>query len=472
MTRLRSPMLAPVNVWEAWIKPRSPNRDEAFRESSIRITTSILIIVTILSLLFGIVFAQAEWTINLITLIHVVGLIGFFASALAVALGQVFFSGWLLTATISVGAGFFLVAALQEGSFANFIFTIPELMLAVVVGALVLPRSQIFLVSTFNVIVYVLVMSLMLADSSLGLLDLSISQQLIAIALLLLAESALLRQLRVEFDSRLNEMRQSIKLAEEARQQAEVAQLQADADRKRAEIADQAKSQFLANMSHELRTPLNAVIGYVEAMLGGMAGEFTANQLALLGKVQHNSRRLLNLINDVLDLSKIESGSLKVFLAPMEPRAVIVDTTTSLQSLADEKGIYLEVHISENMPEVVLTDSKKLEQILVNLVSNAIKFTEEGGVMVEILSADRSFWQIVVADTGIGISPEEQEIIFDPFQQVDRSLKRKHSGTGLGLSITKHLVEILGGSIQVNSNIGQGATFTVTLPRTRATNEQ
>ena len=152
---------------------------------------------------------------------------------------------------------------------------------------------------------------------------------------------------------------------------------------------------------------------------------------------------------DILDLSKVESGRLEIESAWAEPHRIILEVLQMLGIKAREKGIALKFRALGALPQQIKTDPARFRQIIFNLVGNAIKFTEEGGVMVEILSADRSFWQIVVADTGIGISPEEQEIIFDPFQQVDRSLKRKHSGTGLGLSITKHLVEILGGSIRV-----------------------
>ena len=232
-------------------------------------------------------------------------------------------------------------------------------------------------------------------------------------------------------------MRASIKAAEIAQQQAEVA-------RERAEQSDKAKSQFLANMSHELRTPLNAIIGYDEAMIGGLAGDFTPQQSKLLGHIQYNSRRLLGLINDVLDLSKIASGSLQIFLAPMSPRSIVRETVESLRSLADEKGIYLNVTISEDVPEVVLGDANKLQQILANLLSNAIKFTEKGGVTVNVISLDSNHWQFGVRDTGIGLPENAQSIIFEPFQQVDSSEKRKYKGTGLGLAITKRLVDGLG----------------------------
>jgi signal transduction histidine kinase len=240
----------------------------------------------------------------------------------------------------------------------------------------------------------------------------------------------------------------------------------AEVERKRAEESDKAKSQFLANMSHELRTPLNAIIGYDEAMLGGLAGDFSTQQTKLLGHIQFNSRRLLGLINDILDLSKIESGSLQVFLAPMSPRKVVRESIESLRSLADQKNIYLNVNISDDVPEIVLGDASKMQQILINLLSNAIKFTEEGGVTVDVSSADQTHWQLKVADTGIGMPPDASSTIFEPFHQLDSTDKRKYKGTGLGLSITKRLVERLGGRVEVNTELGKGSTFVVRLPRT------
>jgi signal transduction histidine kinase len=275
--------------------------------------------------------------------------------------------------------------------------------------------------------------------------------------LVLLITSVLLRQLRVEFDARLEAMSAAIRETDLARQQAEV-------DRERAEQADKAKSQFLANMSHELRTPLNAIIGYAEAMLAGMAGEFQPKQLELLGYVQTNGRRLLALINDILDLAKIESGKTELYLAPMSPRVVIGDTVASLRSLAMEKTLELRVDYAADLPGVIMGDAKKVEQVLVNLVSNAIKFTDSGAVTVTVVSAGAERWQFSVHDTGIGISPDAQATIFDPFHQVDNSPTRKYKGTGLGLSITKHLVERMGGVITLSSTPGEGTTFTVVLP--------
>jgi signal transduction histidine kinase len=234
---------------------------------------------------------------------------------------------------------------------------------------------------------------------------------------------------------------------------------------RQAEEADRAKSQFLANMSHELRTPLNAIIGYDEAMIGGMVGSFTDMQLSLLKNIQHNSRRLLALINDILDLSKIESGTLEVYYTPMSPRRLVTETVESLRTLADQKNIELNVTIADNVPEAILSDTKKLQQILVNLISNSIKFTVEGGVYIEAYVTQNSHWELKIRDTGIGIPPESQSTIFEPFRQADNTDTRLHKGTGLGLAIVKSLVESLNGKISMSSELGKGTTFIVTLPR-------
>jgi two-component system cell cycle sensor histidine kinase PleC len=275
--------------------------------------------------------------------------------------------------------------------------------------------------------------------------------------LFLLVTSILLRQLRIEFDARLEAMSAAILEAEQARRQAE-------ADRERAETADRAKSQFLANMSHELRTPMNAIIGYDEAMIAGMAGELQPRQLELLRYIQTNGRRLLALINDILDLAKIESGKTELYLAPMRPHTVLGDTVASLQSLAAEKALALRLTFADDLPGVLMGDAKKIEQVVVNLVSNAIKFTDSGSVTIAAASAGADKWQFSVADTGIGIQREAQDAIFDPFHQADNSPTRKYKGTGLGLSITKHLVERMGGTLMLASEPGHGSTFTVVLP--------
>jgi len=229
-----------------------------------------------------------------------------------------------------------------------------------------------------------------------------------------------------------------------------------------AESADRMKSVFLATMSHELRTPLNSIIGFTGIILQGLAGPLNGEQTKQLGMVQNSARHLLALINDVLDISKIEAGELEITCGPFSlPRAIQKAVATVLP-LAEEKGIAVRTAIS---PEVdrIYSDQRRTEQILLNLLSNAVKFTDQGEVVVRCCRENE--WLVTsIRDTGIGIDPQQQRTIFEPFRQADSGLARKREGTGLGLSISKRLVERLGGSISVESVPGQGSTFTLRLP--------
>jgi signal transduction histidine kinase len=461
----------PLNVFGRWLKPRSQDRDEAFRERSLRIALALMITLATLSFVLGVVVYQNPWGLISAPSLNLVG-IGILATAgYLVSRGQITQAAWVVLITILVGAAGALVILGQTNIDDLFIIGIPLFLLVVVLASLILPRSSIWRVTLISMLLYGVSVLALQAESQ-GQQDFDPLSPILTALLLTPLVAAILHRLRVEFDARLAAMRESIqqeelarKQAEEARQQADVARQQAEADRKRAEEADKAKSQFLANMSHELRTPLNAIIGYDEAMLGGMVGEFAPNQSKLLGHIQHNSRRLLSLINDILDLSKIESGSVPVFLSPMSPHKVIQETLDSLRSLADEKKIALTAQFSDAVPEVVLGDTNKLQQVLVNLVSNAIKFTDQGSVTVNVSVVDSTRWIMEVRDTGIGMPADALNTIFEPFQQIDSTDKRKYKGTGLGLAITKRLVESLAGKIEVKSKLGEGSTFSVTLPR-------
>ena len=335
-----------------------------------------------------------------------------------------------------------------------------ELLITLIIAALVLPRKYLIPLSLFSTALFGGLLILFEANNF-QLQGINIVRATIANFVIFVSSALVLDRLRREFDERLDAVQESFRATEEARRIAEEA-------RQQAEDADRAKTQFLANMSHELRTPLNATIGYSEAMLGGMAGEFSEPQRELLGHIQFNSRRLLSLINDILDLSKVESGSLQVYLSPMSPSKLITQTAESLRSLAQEKHIDLNVKLDDSTPEIVLGDYKKLEQILTNLLSNAIKFTDRGQVTVSVSGdeqAETGFWKFSVQDTGVGMPSNAAEYIFDPFRQVDNSSTRKHKGTGLGLSITKKMIDHLGGTISVETAEGKGTCFTVSLPK-------
>jgi len=229
-----------------------------------------------------------------------------------------------------------------------------------------------------------------------------------------------------------------------------------------AEAANRHKSEFLANMSHELRTPLNAILGYTELILDGIYGEVPEKIREVLERLDKNGRHLLNLINDVLDLSKIEAGQLVLSLEEYSMADVIQTVITSVEALAAEKNLKLNVIAPEGL-KIGRGDQQRIAQVLLNLVGNAIKFTESGEVKVEVGVSDEMFL-ISVADTGPGISIADQKKIFEEFQQADGSSTREKGGTGLGLSIAKKIVEMHGGRIWVESTPGKGSNFSFTLP--------
>ena len=228
------------------------------------------------------------------------------------------------------------------------------------------------------------------------------------------------------------------------------------------EVASRHKSQFLANMSHELRTPLNAILGYSELIVDGIYGEVPERMREVLERVDASGRHLLGLINDVLDLSKIEAGQLVLALADYSMKEVVETVIASLDALAIEKSLILAVELAPDLP-TGRGDQRRLLQVLLNLVGNAIKFTEEGGVGVEVAVTGPAF-EVSVRDSGPGISPADQERIFEEFQQADTSTTRPKGGTGLGLAIARRIVALHGGRLWVESALGEGATFRFSVP--------
>jgi signal transduction histidine kinase len=228
------------------------------------------------------------------------------------------------------------------------------------------------------------------------------------------------------------------------------------------ELASRHKSEFLANMSHELRTPLNAVLGYTELIGDGIYGEVPAKIREVMTRIDRSGRHLLGLINDVLDLAKIEAGQLTLSLADYSMQELVQTVFAAVESLAAEKRLALTVEVAAGLPPG-RGDERRLSQVLLNLVGNALKFTEAGAVRIGAGLEDGQFL-VSVADTGPGISPADRERIFEAFQQVDSSLTRKKGGTGLGLSIARRIVELHGGRLWVESEPGNGATFSFTVP--------
>jgi signal transduction histidine kinase len=229
------------------------------------------------------------------------------------------------------------------------------------------------------------------------------------------------------------------------------------------EIANQHKSDFLANMSHELRTPLNAIIGFSEVLIDKMFGEVNDKQFDYLNDIHSSGKHLLSLINDVLDLSKIEAGRMELELSNFDLPAALSTALTLVRERAQRHGIALALEVDPHLGEV-RADERKCKQILLNLLSNAVKFTPDGGSVTLRAKLDTDNAEIAVADTGIGIAKEDQATVFEEFRQVGRDYTKKAEGTGLGLALAKRFVELHGGTIRLESEPGKGSTFTFTLP--------
>jgi signal transduction histidine kinase/CheY-like chemotaxis protein/CHASE3 domain sensor protein len=232
------------------------------------------------------------------------------------------------------------------------------------------------------------------------------------------------------------------------------------------EQASQYKSDFLANMSHELRTPLNSLL-ILSKLLGDNAdGNLSAEQVKFARTIESSGNDLLTLINDILDLSKIEAGHVEIQATQVSTERLASDLRKMFEPLAQQRGLELDIALADDAPRSIETDRQRLEQVLKNLLSNAIKFTERGSVTLSISSKDDDQIEFAVADTGIGIAPEQRDAIFDAFRQADGTISRKFGGTGLGLSISRELVRLLGGTIRVTSEEGKGSTFIVDVPAT------
>ena len=236
---------------------------------------------------------------------------------------------------------------------------------------------------------------------------------------------------------------------------------------KQALLATRAKSEFLANMSHEIRTPMTSILGYMDLLMDDSLS--AADRNTFLTTVRHNAEHLLQLINDILDLSKIESGKMAMDLGPCRLPSMIADVASMMRPSAKQRKSTLEVRYTGPLPETIRTDGARLRQVIVNLVGNAVKFTENGNIRIGVLflpkwRSDQSAVSVEVTDTGIGIRQEAITHLFEPFTQAERSTDWKYGGTGLGLAISRQIVTALGGELSVQSLPGKGSTFTVTIP--------
>ncbi len=238
-----------------------------------------------------------------------------------------------------------------------------------------------------------------------------------------------------------------------------------DTEKRSAQEANRMKSEFLANMSHELRTPLNAIIGFAKLMAHGKVGPVSAQHQEFLGDILKSSSHLLQLINDVLDLAKVEAGRMEFNPEPIDLPQLVGEVRNILRAVAASKRLQVDVVIDPRCASLEL-DPAKLKQVLYNYLSNAMKFTEDGGkVVLRARPEGAEHFRLEVEDTGIGIRPEDVKDLFTEFRQLDSSASKKHQGTGLGLALTRRFIEAQGGRVGVDSSPGKGSTFFAVLPR-------
>lgn len=234
--------------------------------------------------------------------------------------------------------------------------------------------------------------------------------------------------------------------------------------RDRAIEANEFKARLLANVSHDLRTPLGAILGYSEMMKEEMYGPINQKQREIIQKMINSINNLTGMVSQLLDQAKLEANTLSLIEGPFDPRELVESIQATMQILAEAKGLQLCCEVAVDVPVTITGDAERLQQIFNNLVGNAIKFTEAGRVKVNVYRPDEAHWAIAVSDTGPGIPQDAHAYIFEAFRQVDGSATKKHSGSGLGLSIVKQLAELMGGQVQLTSEVGSGSTFTVVLP--------
>jgi PAS domain S-box-containing protein len=228
--------------------------------------------------------------------------------------------------------------------------------------------------------------------------------------------------------------------------------------------ASRLKSELLARVSHELRTPLSAILGYAELLLDGSFGDLREPQQQAVSEMMGSTQELTILVNELLDAAQLEARALRLRIRPFNPGEMLQRVENTLTVLAHNKELELTTSVAPDLPDLLLGDESRLRQMLINLIGNSIKFTESGSVQARLYRVDADWWAMEVSDTGSGIPPEAQRFIFEPFRQVDGSITREYRGTGLGLSIVKSLVELMGGTVNLDSDTGRGSTFTLTLP--------
>lgn len=437
--------------WHKWLTPKSMDHDEAFRERTIRMIIPVLVFITIAIYTRQIIVEPTLKTF-LMQLGEGIVVFSFFGGlAFAVTRGKIALAGHVLTGLMIVGVFFIMI---DDGFWSNDVHSLN--LLVPLVAALVLPINRLLPATLTTVLLFASMAAIQETTGRVppivdgNPLDTAFASSLDTFFLLMI-EAVLLRYMRIEFDHRLRVMGETAKELRVATA--------------KAREASRIKSEFLANMSHELRTPLNAIIGFSDMLLIGMTGELNDKQQHKIERLKENGIRLLTLVNNILDITRIEAKRIEIVNRPFSPRSLANRLQSQMEPLAQQSHLAFHVTVNPVVPETMVGDEQRLEQVVTNLLSNAFKFTEQGTVSLEMdADLNNNIWSIAVTDTGIGIAPHAKELIFEEFRQADGSSARAYKGSGLGLAIARNLVRIMSGQISIESELGKGSTFKVTLP--------
>jgi signal transduction histidine kinase len=471
--------------WDRFTEPSAELTDIAERQNA-RLATNLFIILGIIGLVFILFRAPntvVGYSINLVSTLVVIAL-GFVART---RYSRIAIISMLLISSLSILVTVALSTPEKISLQPTFIATI------MLVGAILLPFRQTLVLSLLSVLSMIVIM---LTNGSFvgfalwnNVLFLTV---MLALIIMFMSHRESIEKMRnaqyVEaaqkeretaariaevslreqennalLETSLEELARALAQQEEATAQLDVKNRDLTRANAMAKEAARLKGEFMSTMSHELRTPLNAMLGFTGIMLEGMGGEIDDEARHMIKRMQANGDRLLHLINEVLDLAKIESGRIDLATKAFKPRELAQSWQYQMQALATQKNLAFKVNIDETLPETLYGDAERLTQVGVNLLGNAFKFTEEGSVTMDIKRRETS-WQLIVTDSGIGIPPHAVNYIFDEFRQVDGSSKRMYGGSGLGLAIVRNLCRMMQGTVSVQSELNKGSIFTVTLP--------
>ena len=441
----------PQNVltfWRWWKTPVATERNQAFQEQALRILIMVLWCSTIVT---GVIayFVSFELLIIIVS-----GIIPTSIASYTISKGNTIVTEAMITLTFTTS----IVIEVSTRTVYSRYVTL-ALVIFTIIGLLLFSRIA-FTVYLMYIGLFISIIVSGITETTTETETVNAMTDLISYGIVSILP---LSAFRNESQKRLDEMTRLAQESEEARHDAEESRQEAEEARHEAEEANQLKSQFLATVSHELRTPLNAILNFSKFVSSGRMGEVNERQVNALNNVVGSGDHLLALINDILDISKIESGSLKLYIEPeIDLQKMIRLVVATGESLLHEKPVKIIANVDENMPSIAC-DRQRIHQILLNLVSNACKFTESGQITIAAKPSDNNMVMVSVKDTGSGIPAEDHEKIFDVFTQAERGIAQGE-GTGLGLAISKRLAEAHHGSLSVESKEGQGSTFFLRLP--------